>query len=244
MIRFLSPGEISLPSHPLLGPTMATLLACSHPDAPAEWWIQEESGSLLCRRDGVFYLCPAPRADGEELARFVRMAGFRAVQTTSELEGAFAAPDLVVQRRRLLLGPSAPPQSPLPQAFSAGELEKVAAACFPDFAARRDNGYWLWDFSRRQRAGRAFAGGIREEGVPVCAGAITHQDDRWAVLGYISCLPSHRGRGLGSQIVGELCALAASQGRRVSLLCRPELLPFYHSLGFTEAGEILEIFPL
>ena len=246
MIRFLSPGEVPLPDHPLLGPTFSTLLACFPPgeETAPEWWVQEGSGALLCRHNQVFYLHGTPGADGEEIARFVRLAGCAAFQATAGLAPAFSALGGSLEERRLLLGPSAPPPAPSAplEALSAGELEAVASACFPLFAARRDNGRWLWEFSRRLRGGRAFAGGLREEGQLVCAGAITHQDRRWAVLGYIACLPPHQGRGLGSQVVTALVRRAASGSRRASLLCRRELLPFYRSLGFTETEPVTEGF--
>ena len=46
--------------------------------------------------------------------------------------------------------------------------------------------------------------------------------------------PTHRGRGLGHRLMEELLSHPIVKGvELVELYCRPELVPFYESLGFT-----------
>ena len=213
-----------------MGPTMATLLDCQRPeDRDPEWWIQEtEAGqtALLCRQNGVFRIHAAPGADGEELAP------------------AFAALGCRLERRVLMEAPPSlrggEPLVPL----TAGQLERVAATAFPAFAARRDGGRWLWEFSRKARRGLAFAAGVQEAGEILAAGAVTHRGTGRAVLGYICCIPSCRGRGLGSRVVTGLAARCAQEGEVPVLLCREELVPFYRRMGFVPIRAVWEAFPL
>lgn len=231
-----------------MGPTMATLLDCQRPeDRDPEWWIQEtEAGqtALLCRQNGVFRIHAAPGADGEELAQFVRMAGFEAAQLPQELAPAFAALGCRLERRALMEAPPSlrggEPLVPL----TAGQLEGVAATAFPAFAARRDGGRWLWEFSRKARRGLAFAAGVQEAGEILAAGAVTHRGTGRAVLGYICCTPSCRGRGLGSRVVTGLAARCVQEGEVPVLLCREELVPFYRRMGFVPIRAVWEAFPL
>jgi len=63
-----------------------------------------------------------------------------------------------------------------------------------------------------------------------------HPGAAWGYLGGMFVLTSHRGRGVGAQLVNAILAAADARGYvRVVLSPSPRSLPFYRRAGFTEA---------
>lgn len=78
---------------------------------------------------------------------------------------------------------------------------------------------------------------LAKDGALPVATARVHLEDRTAKVGRVCVLPSHRGTGLGADMINHAVALAAKQGaRRVILGAQAHAIGFYTKLAFSAYG--------
>jgi len=239
------PRLASAPGEPLIMAAIQGLAKTAGPGLRREFWLALEgpdSGSrpagAVCRTEnGVL-----ATATGQEPAR--ETAGFLAVlggqgRLSGTVDGRLAAL-LPGDWRRF---PALTYSGPLPEEVplcppSAMELVdcNVAAGTAPK--AAREELYAELHLRARRGAAQIFLAPGRN-GRPA-AGACTLLGERYAVVGYLACVPGQRRRGHGSAALFAAVRGAMERGLVPVLACREKLVPFYVRRGFVLSGEVWE----
>ena len=78
-----------------------------------------------------------------------------------------------------------------------------------------------------------------DDGAPVGTARI-HFQGEIAKVGRVCVLSSHRGRGLGADLIRAALRAAEGQARRAKLGAQVDALGFYEKLGFTATGPVYD----
>ncbi|MDL2327087.1 GNAT family N-acetyltransferase [Ruminococcaceae bacterium OttesenSCG-928-A11] len=177
--------------------------------------------------------------DAGEFAGFLALLGVWQITTDGWLPPGWTPDPLHV----VVFDPTLPAAAPRPlpvldEAPAASEIMAVLQSSGPiTTPAIRDaaDGFYA-DLCVRLNHGYAAVYGVREmPGGPLVstAGAYCLTDGE-AYLSGVETRPEHRGKGYAAALLAALCHRFCG-ARRVSLLCRPALVPYYRKLGFAQS---------
>lgn len=245
MIRALSPENQHIFRHlvenrPCIAPVMETNseVFASHP-ALMRFYLCDGTGALMLRGGGGL-LCG--EADDEELAGMLGFGGIESLKTDGVVPFGWHAEETL----HIMLQQERAPVRPLPGGAVLCEEPSMRQVldllkCEGVLGTAADNFYS--EACTKRTRGMARVWTVNLDGVPVATAGAYAITPREAYLSAVLTLPEHRGQGLGGTLVAHAAAELAQNGRRVSLLCRRELVPFYSRLGFETVGELLQTRP-
>lgn len=177
-------------------------------------------------------LCGA--CDAEETGAFLWMQGIRRVNTDGAVPAGYAAVrtlcGLVLQSAPAVFPPALPSLT-LDRAPSSAEITDFLMHGKREFGAR-DNFYSELCTKRSRGAAEVWA--VRQGGALVATAGAYALSPGAAYLAAVETAAPLRGHGVGSWLVSLLARHLADGGRRVTLTCREDRLPFYRTLGFAE----------
>ncbi|MDR3313834.1 MAG: GNAT family N-acetyltransferase [Oscillospiraceae bacterium] len=215
----------------------------------AQCWVQEAAPAqvtaALSLADGFAVLSATAEADRAELTAFLRMIPWHNLQCDAAVAQHLPYPedwDSCVVRfnapaRAMPAGLAISP------ANDPGTVYDLLERCgFPDI---KNRSLWLADMALRWRRGTAQSWLIHKndnicnsDNTVAALGAASAMaiTERLTFLGAVGTLPEARGQGLAGMLLTKIATEQQAQGRAVYLSCRRELLGFYQSVGFAEAG--------
>lgn len=188
-----------------------------------------ENGALLLRGSSLLLCGDAPNT--EELETFCAFAG------VSELEGA---PDLLpgFRRTHLLQMEYAEQSVPSQPQLSGAEIDEVPNLW--QLASARllqvPTEDWYADACARRNRGLAEIYAVQAQGYYVATAGIYALRENAAYLTAVATDPAHRCRGFARALLDKLATF--STGRTLTLLCEPELRPFYERAGYRLRKEV------
>lgn len=176
--------------------------------------------------------------DRQETGAFLQMLGVCRVNTDGDAPVGYRLHQTLYN---LVLAPNAP-TVPRPQ----GRLEldrEPSAAQVTDFLMRREADRSGWDnfyaeLCAKRVRGAAVVWAVRLDGQIVSTAGAYALSSQSAYLAAIETHEALRGRGIGGWLTGMLAADLAASGRRVTLTCAQERLPFYSRLGFVRENTV------
>ncbi len=186
--------------------------------------------------DGDMTLCCRSTANFEEIAEFLRFAGYKSVVCTAETSMNIGfMPDssgLRLRHTGEIMQCDIKTESPVSfEEYKAVFDTLVICGHF------RENGFndWYADITRRINSSTASLSYIRENGRAVSSASVLFETEDSIFLGAVSTLPECRGRGLAGKIVSSLL----TNDKTCRLNCRNNGIfeNFYKPLGFVLEGE-------
>ena len=189
-------------------------------------------GTLSCTRD----------ADFEEIREFLLFKGFSSLQCSNNSAERLGLPvtsdGFVVRFEPNTSSDKNENSSPviLNSPYSADFKGVYSVLCKCDFDMP-DYETWLADFSLRMRRGKSELCTAAVDGKTVASASALFITDSAVLLGAVCTLPEFRGNGYAGENVTFLAKKYISQGKRVELLCKDKLVPFYEKLGFCTVGK-------
>lgn len=200
------------------------------------FYLQKESGALLCKigEDGILY--PGDGRFQKELADFIRLNGIRQLSVAGKQGQKLAAclPDADIRRGTVLVRlPVKEPPVPFVMADCMGLYQRgyrILCAAFPSLS-EADFDAWYCDLSHRVR--HRTAGMFLLEDT---ACAVFLQDGEDLFLDKLAVLPQKQGEGIGSKL---LRAVAGQfTGCRMAVYSENSFTDrFYLKNGFQRIGE-------
>ncbi len=190
----------------------------------------EQNDAAVLMQNGPFLVvCANENADFDEIKQLAVFLGCRTILCEN---ADLADESTVLTRSGLIMSGrfdinETPVRSPQTTAEYRAVYELLALTDI-DFAD------WFADVNLRVRRKTAQIAVAVENGEIVATAGVLHQANGSRVIGAVATRPEHRGRGLASALVKNLCA------HTTYLLCQPALEPFYQRLGFTTSGEWYE----
>lgn len=198
-------------------------------------------GAVLSKYYGDFVLSgQVTDENAEEIARFIQLSGFSAllceISNGKRLEKYFDSDGFSVYVSNIMK------YSPKERLVSSeGTLTKnppldevfgiVSRAFELDYES------WYVDASHRLRHGVSDYYTFNGISTVVCAFDIR---DR-VFLSQVATVPSERGKGSATKMLGLLCSELTSEGKEISLICLDQRLEFYKKAGFVPIGKAWNI---
>lgn len=192
-------------------------------------------GTLSCTRD----------ADFEEIREFLLFKGFSSLQCSNisaeKLGFPVTSDGFVVRFENAFEADTSSDKSKnsspviLNSPYSADFKGVYSVLCKCDFDMP-DYETWLADFSLRMRRGKSEMCTVAVDGKTVASASALFITDSAVLLGAVCTLPEFRGSGYAGENVTFLAKKHLSEGRRVELLCKEKLVPFYERLGLHPVG--------
>ncbi|MGX8711615.1 MAG: GNAT family N-acetyltransferase [bacterium] len=206
----------------------------------AQFWVQEETGTLLCKLDDTVIL-DAGEADFEELADFIRMTGAERLLCASAAAGKIGFP--ATKRGQIMMYDNASPVQPrflFETNPSLRDIHALLSACASESFTPPEFEPFYMDMSHRIRHDTAVTAGIRQGDRLVSCAICSTRTEQTAVLSAVCVDPEHRRRGLGHETLSAL--ISQLPDRRIFILrAQDENEGFYRSYGFSECGEFSEM---
>lgn len=225
---------------PCIAPVMEanSEVFAGHP-ALMRFYLCDESGALLLRGGGGL-LCG--EADDEELSGMLGFGGIDSLKTDGMVPFGWHAEETLrimvlreIPAARALPGGAAFCEEPsMRQVMDLLQHEGLLGTAADNFYSEA--------CTKRSR-GLARVWTVNIGGMPAATAGAYAVTPREAYLSAVLTLPEHREQGLASALVAHAAAELAQSGRRVSLLCREALVPFYARIGFETVGELLQTRP-
>lgn len=216
------------------------------PSRLAEFWVQkidDEMTAWLCRSEGCLTLSATASADWEELAEFVLFSGATVVYGSPQL---VLPEEYTAKTGEILRWSDKGERSFSPHGLSfdvvtdppGGRLYSLLAQCQSNSLVLPSRDGFLSDYTRRVRLGTGRAKLLCVDGEDVSAIMTTAEAPGLAVIGGVSVLPKHRGRGFAATALALMTDDLSRQGRRIFLAAgRPNLADYYQRCGFVCFGE-------
>ena len=207
--------------------------------AGASFYVQECDGivtAALCGIDGAATLCCDAGADLEELRAFLAAWGFETVQCAEETARALGVSGETGCVVRFFAEDHI--HTTPPRLWTAVDTDYAALYALLTRCGFALGAFdpWRADLSLRLRRGTAeIATVLRDGALAATVSALFITRDA-VLLGAVGTDPAQRGQGLAGDAVGAMARRYTAKGRRVELLCRPALLPFYEKNGFVQVG--------
>ena len=204
------------------------------------FWVQEDTGTLISSYYGSAVAAPAePDADSgcDELSAFLSCGAFSRVFMPYRSSGRLGFSDITEKLCVMKRGSDVKNTdiNDKPDCETDISLVQVYEIVRSGFDIVFDK--WYTDTSHMLRHGIAK---VYTLGKSACA----IRSFSAAGTAYISCvctLPSMRGKGLASGLLGVICAEESEKGNDIFLVCGEELRPFYERAGFALDGYAAEI---
>ncbi|MDL2294418.1 GNAT family N-acetyltransferase [Ruminococcaceae bacterium OttesenSCG-928-D13] len=212
-------------------------LLAENPKLPCKFY--RVGQSALFEHTGVGGTLLGTPEDSAEFSDFLTLLGVRQLTSDGWLPPGWTPDPLHVVVFDPAL-PTAPPK-PVPvleESPAPGEIMAVLESSGPiSTPAIRDGAEGFYaDLCVRLNHGYAAVYGVREapDGPLVSTAGAYCIGAEEAYLSGVETHPEHRGKGYAAALLGALCR-RYSGPRRVSLLCRPRLVPYYRKLGFAQS---------
>ncbi|MBW7572694.1 GNAT family N-acetyltransferase [Caproiciproducens faecalis] len=206
----------------------------------AQFWVQEGTGTLLCKLDDALIL-DAGSPDFDELTDFIRMTGANRLLCSSAAAKQTGFP--VTSTGQIMVYENAEPvQARFLFEKNPGlrDIYALLSACATESFTPPEFEPFYMDMSHRIRHDTAAAVGIRQGDTLVSCAVCSARTNETAVLSAVCVDPGQRCKGLGHETLSAL--ISQLPGRRIFILrTQDENEDFYRSYGFTACGEFSEM---
>lgn len=197
-------------------------------------------GAVLSKYYGDFVLSGRVNdKNAEEIARFLQLSGFSSllceISNGKQLGKYFQEDSFFIYESNIMkyssqenavTGCTLKKNPPLDEVF-----EIVSKAFELDYES------WYVDASHRLRHGISDFYTLENASAVVCSFDIRNM----AFLSQVATVPSERGKGLATKMLGLLCNRLTSEGKEISLICLDQRLEFYKKAGFVPTGKAWNI---
>lgn len=241
MIALIDPGDPRLEAavgNPLILAAIQALAKTVGPGLRRELWLVEEDQGVMgavCRTESGLLATASGEAAAWETAAFLEMMGYFPATVDGELARLLSGD---WQRFPVLRYEGRMPDEIRLCPPSAMALANCCVAAGIVEEALRDELYAELHLRMRRKAAQVFLV-PGEDGAPA-AGACVLLGEKYAVIGYLACLPEKRRQGYGTAAL--LAAVREAMGaQKIPLLaCRKGLVDFYRRRGFSPVDEVWE----
>lgn len=130
--------------------------------------------------------------------------------------------------------------SSTPESVHKATVNEVEAICaltdeIEEFAGSRESSRRSLEKTLESRTGRTYY--MKRDGKVIATASTTAENSMSAMIVAVATHPDHRGQGLATHVVSQLCSEVLAEGRSLCLFYdNPQAAVIYHKLGFRDIG--------